>query len=65
MIDLSPPEHQYSEAVEHAAMWLADQNPPPHPTVPALKERFGLTALEACEASALSVKYRTNRKAFG
>ncbi len=58
-------DHQHSEAVVQAAQWLADQNPPPHPIVPALRSRFGLSALEACEAVALSNRYRTFRKANG
>jgi len=62
---LTPPEHEHSEAVILAAQWLADQNPPPKPIVPALRERFGLSALEACEAAALSNKYRIWRRAHG
>lgn len=62
---LTPPEHQHSEAVVQAAQWLADQNPAPQPIVPHLRERFGLSALEACEAAALSNKYRILRRAHG
>jgi hypothetical protein len=62
---LTPPEHQHSEAVIQAASWLADQNPAPQPIIPLIRERFGLSALEACEASALSNRYRIYRKAHG
>ncbi|EJC69372.1 hypothetical protein Rleg5DRAFT_5163 [Rhizobium leguminosarum bv. viciae WSM1455] len=61
----TPPEHQHNEAVVQAAQWLADQNSAPQPIIPHIRERFGLTALEACEAAALSNKYRTYRKAHG
>jgi hypothetical protein len=63
--DLSPPEHERSEAVVMAAMWHADQLQPPQPIIPALCQRFGLTAMEATEACALAQRFRTNRKAFG
>ncbi|KAA1182105.1 hypothetical protein FP026_08440 [Rhizobium tropici] len=63
MTDLTAPEHQHSEAVVEAAQWLAEQNPPPHPTIPALRSRFGLSAVEACDAAALSHRYRIFRKA--
>lgn len=40
------------QAVREAAEWLAgtasDQRP--HPVVPAVRQRFGLTAHEACRA---------------
>lgn len=65
MADLTAPEHQHSEAVVQAAQWLSEQDPAPQPIVPALRSRFGLSALEACEAAALSNKYRTFRKAHG
>ncbi|WP_104823089.1 hypothetical protein [Rhizobium sp. NXC24] len=65
MADLTAPEHQHSEAVVEAAQWLADQNPPPQPIIPELRKRFPLSALEACEAAALSHRYRIFRKANG
>lgn len=45
-------EHQHSAAIEEAARWLATVAPHerPSPIVPALRSRFGLTALEATEA---------------
>lgn len=58
-------DHQHSEAVIQAAQWLAEQNPAPTPIIPAVRESFGITALEACEAAALSNKYRVWRKAHG
>lgn len=61
----TPPEHSHSPAVEQAAIWLADLREPPHPVVPALKERFGLSAVEACEAIAWADRMRIYRKAHG
>lgn len=54
-----------TELVTRAAIWLADQAQPAHPIVPALKDRFGLSAKEACEATALAERYRMLRRAFG
>ena len=48
-----------------AAQWLAEQKEPPAQAVPTLKERFGLSALEACDACHLAYKFRLVRKAFG
>lgn len=36
--------------IVNAGAWLAGQNDPPRAAVPILKERFGLSALQACEA---------------
>lgn len=58
-------DHQHSAAVEQAAMWLSEQNPAPRPIVPALRQRFSLSALEACEAAAMAERFRMLRKAFG
>lgn len=33
-----------------AARWLATEKVPPHPIVPTLRERFGLSALDAIQA---------------
>lgn len=51
-----PAEHQHSAAVEEAAGFLSSTPPRdrPAPLVSALREMFGLSALEACEAIALS-----------
>ena len=57
-------DHEHNEAVTYAARWLAEQKSPPHPIIPRLREQFGLTSLEACEAAALSQTYRTCRQAF-
>ncbi|WP_037436176.1 hypothetical protein [Sinorhizobium fredii] len=62
---LTPPEHAHNALVEQAAQWLADQNPRPKPIVPALRQRFNLSALEAVEAAAMSERFRICRKAFG
>ncbi len=48
-----------------AAQWLGDQQEPPPKAVPTLKERFGLSALEACEACKLAHDFRLNRKVYG
>ena len=58
--DLTPPEHEHTEAIILAARWLADELQPPQPIISALRQRFNLTALEAC---ALAEKYRTYRSA--
>lgn len=47
-----------------AAQWLADQHLAPTPIVPAFRQLFGLSSIEACEASASTARYRTLRKAF-
>ncbi len=60
---LTPPEHEHNALVETAAIWLADQSQPPQPIVPALRQRFNLTALEATEAAAMSDRFKIYRKA--
>lgn len=44
--------HEHSAAVDEAAIWLVSLPPHerPRPIVPALRARFGLTVLEACQA---------------
>ncbi|OHV18439.1 hypothetical protein EOS93_20165 [Rhizobium sp. RMa-01] len=54
--------YQHSESVVQAAMWLADQSSAPQLVIPQIHERLGLSALEACEAAALSNKHRTSRR---
>lgn len=56
---------QHGESVVQAAQWLAEQSPPPQLVIPHIRERFGLSALQACEAAALCNKYRIYRKAHG
>lgn len=51
-------------SITTAAQWLADQQEPPAMAVPTLRERFDLSAKEACEACALAQKYRLARRAF-
>lgn len=63
--DLTPPEHEHTETVNLAAMWLADELHAPQLIIPALRQRFNLTALEASEACALAKKYRIYRSAHG
>ncbi|NTE44171.1 hypothetical protein [Agrobacterium pusense] len=57
-------DHQHSETVITAAQWLAERNPIPTPIIPNLRERFGLSVLEACEAAALSNKNKIWRRTF-
>lgn len=51
MSDLFPPEHETSAGVDLAARWFAtspqDRSRAP---IPVLRERFGLTAQQACMA---------------
>ena len=65
MISLSPPEYGHNEAVVLAAQWLADEPTPVQPVISAMRTRFGLTAVEACEAAALANSFRTYRRAHG
>lgn len=65
MTDLTPGEHEHTEAVIVAAQWLADEAQPPQPVIYHLRQRFNLTAVEACEAAALAGRYRTYRRAHG
>ncbi|KRB61372.1 hypothetical protein ASE04_21110 [Rhizobium sp. Root708] len=58
-------DHEHTDAAVVAAQWLAEQNPAPQPIIPIMRERFGLTPLEASEACALANKFRVCRKAFG
>lgn len=57
--------HEHSCAVELAAQWYSEQRPRPSPAVPAIREKFGLSAMEACEALAMARLFQVNRKAFG
>lgn len=63
--DLTPPEHEHSETVIIAAIWLADQTEPPQPIIPVLRQRFNLTPFEVSEACALAKRYRIYRRAHG
>lgn len=49
---LTPPEHEHSAAIDEAAAFLRSVPPGerPKPLVPALREMFGLSTVEACEA---------------
>lgn len=52
MTGVTPPEHQHSAAIDEAAAWLSlyPRERIGRPIIPALRERFGLSATEACEA---------------
>lgn len=44
-------DHESSAAVDEAAIWYrANRDQVERPVVPALRQRFGLTPLEACQA---------------
>ncbi len=58
-------DHERNKTVVVAAQWLAEQKKRPTPLVPALRSRFDLTAVEACEAMALAGRFLVYRKAFG
>jgi len=58
-------EHEYSESVRIAALWLADQREPPANAVSELRQRFGLSAVEACKAIATANRFRIYRRAYG
>ncbi|WP_025592325.1 hypothetical protein [Agrobacterium tumefaciens] len=54
-----PSERQeVDEAVLAAARWIAGQEPR-QDIIPQIKTRFGLTAVQASQACALAVRYRT------
>ena len=42
--------HESTAAIDEAAAWLASQEEAPHPVVPFLRQRFGLSTLDACKA---------------
>ncbi|RWX74451.1 hypothetical protein EPK99_25030 [Neorhizobium lilium] len=65
MSDRSPSDIQHSASVERAAMWLADEQSPPQPIIPELRQRFALSALEASEACAMAQRFRIYRGAHG
>lgn len=50
MSSVLPPQPEHSEAVLVAAQWLADQAETQPQVVHILCTRFGLSALQACEA---------------
>ena len=50
-------------AVTTAAQWIADHPPRPD-VIPAVRQRYGLTNLQAAEACALAQKFRVTRRAF-
>lgn len=59
--DLTPGEHTASAAIDEAARYLVAVPPEerPRPLVPALREMFGLTPVEACQAIAESHRLRS------
>lgn len=51
--------------IEQAAMWLSEQTETPQQVIHLLREKFGITAVEAAQACTLAAQYRQNRKVFG
>ena len=43
-------DHESTAAIDEAAAWLASEDQPPSPIVPALRRRFGLSVVDACAA---------------
>lgn len=58
MSGLTGIDHADNPAIGEAAAWLAMQHEPPRPLIPALRQRFGLTPKEACEAAARAQDFR-------
>jgi len=46
--------NDFAPIVDEAAAWLASQPEPIPHVIPVLKERFGLSGLQACQAIALA-----------
>jgi len=53
--------HESTAAIDEAATWLAAQEKAPHPVVPSLRQRFGLSTLDACKATAEAAAIRRRR----
>ena len=50
-LPLTPAEHEHSAAVDLAAQWLVSQGDlTGRAVIPELRQRFGITAAEACAA---------------
>lgn len=54
-----------ADAVTKAAMWLTDQPDDLPDKMALIRNRFGLTAVQAAQALTLANQYRMNRRAFG
>lgn len=52
-------EPAFDSDVEAAAVWLAGQEAPPRPVIPALRAMFGFTPLEACAVAARAFDLRS------
>lgn len=53
--DLTPAEHEHSAALDAAAAWLlAEPDTRGRAIVPEMRQRFGLTSMEAIEAIRLA-----------
>ncbi|MAW86515.1 MAG: hypothetical protein CMJ42_08310 [Phyllobacteriaceae bacterium] len=59
-LPLTPPEHEHTAAVDECARFLAVTPPVarPKPLVPAMREMFGITASDTCEAIRLANEMR-------
>lgn len=51
--------------IERAAMWLSEQKEAPQQVIHMLRQKFGITAVEAAQACSLAAQYRQNRRVFG
>lgn len=50
-----------NDPITLAAIWLADQKEIPQQVIHLLREKFGITAAEACAACRLADQMRTRR----
>lgn len=60
---MDAPNPSQNDVVAQAARWLAEQVEPPRAAVPELKKRFGLSAVQACDAIALAARLRAEGEA--
>ena len=54
-----------SQEVIAAAQWLAEQAVAPQQVIHVLRQRFGITAAQACDACRRADQMRLCRRAFG
>ena len=53
--------HEHSAAIDEAAAWLSTEPVWPAPIIPAARSRFGVFALEACQAISQARKTKAAR----
>lgn len=54
-----------TQQIEAAALWLSEQSETPQQVIHLLREKFGITAVQAAQALTLAKRYKINRRAFG